>query len=48
MSGGEGLRAPGCFPPPAATVADAREACLSAGIGGGGGGKLRPEPSPWG
>lgn len=38
MSGGEGLRALGCFPPPAATVADAREACLFAGSGGRGGG----------
>lgn len=39
MSGGEGLRAPGCFPPPAATVADAREACLFAGSGGRGEGR---------
>lgn len=41
MSGGEGLRAPGCFPPPAATVADAREACLFAGSGGRGGDTTR-------
>lgn len=49
MSGGEGLRAPGCFPPPADTVADAREACLSAWSGGGGGDdKLRPRAFPLG
>lgn len=46
MSGGEGLRAPGFFPPLAATVADAREAFLSAG--GGGADKLRPVASPGG
>lgn len=50
MSGGEGLRAPGWVPPPAATGANAREARPSARPPGE---KLRPEPSlaeaakPW-